>query len=306
MEQTIPYVINIQRYSIHDGDGIRTTVFFKGCHLSCWWCHNPESQRYTPELLMNQDRCGGCGACEAACPQNAIQLKNGKSETDRLRCTHCESCLDRCLNNAREIAGKQYTVDELLKEIEKDQVFYEQSGGGVTLSGGEVMSQNMDYIEALLKKLKRRGYHIAIDTCGYAPYENFERVLPYADLFLYDIKLMDAQKHKKYIGQDNKLILDNLKRISEQGAGIYIRLPTIGGVNADTESMEEIIQFLKKNVAVRQVNLLPYHNTGSGKYEKLGLDYPGKEFTCPSQEEMEQFRQQFRASGFQNVKIGGA
>lgn len=301
----LPNIISIQKYCIHDGDGIRTTVFFKGCLLNCWWCHNPESQSYQPQIMHNEEKCTHCQTCVSRCKQQAITFENGRIITDAEKCTMCETCIDYCINNARERTGKSYTVTQLIKEIEKDRMFYEESFGGVTLSGGEIMTQNMEYIEELAKRLKRKGYNITIDTCGYAPYENYERMLPYVDTFLYDIKLMDEEKHKKYMGKGNKLILDNLKKISDAGANIYIRIPVIGGVNADEASMNAIIAFLKDNIRVKKVNLLPYHNTGSSKYARLGVEYKGKDLFAPSPESMQKFVEKFQDSGFHDTQIGG-
>ena len=194
----LPYIINIQKYSIHDGDGIRTTVFFKGCGLSCQWCHNPESQSYQKEIMHFQDKCVLCKTCISVCPQNAISLLENVITTDKSKCTLCGKCANFCINNVREIVGKQYSVKELTKELLKDRMFYEESGGGVTLSGGEIMSQNIEYLEELCKSLKKQGISIYIDTCGFAPYENYQRLLPYVDVFLYDIKLMDSERHKFY------------------------------------------------------------------------------------------------------------
>lgn len=302
----LPNVINIQRFSVHDGDGIRTTVFFKGCYLNCWWCHNPESQNFAPEAMINPEKCTGCTACEHACPHHAIHMEDCKQCTDRGKCEACGKCVDFCVNNAREIVGKQYTVQELVKEVEKDYMFYEESYGGVTLSGGEAMAQDMEYMTELLKKLQRKGFNVAVDTCGYAPQENFEKVLPYVDTFLYDIKLMNDEKHKKYMGQSNKLILSNLKYISDHGARIYIRIPVIGGVNDNDQEMEAILSYLKKeNIAVAQVNLLPYHDIASSKYDRLDENYKGKDFYVPSNEYMEALQAKFQQNGFQNTKIGG-
>ncbi len=299
-------ITSIQKYSIHDGDGIRTTVFFKGCGLRCVWCHNPETQNYNKQPLVHQDRCVGCGNCEAACPQKAIHVEEGKAETDLKLCDACGTCTDYCNLNLREIVGKEYTIDALVKELRKDEMFYEESGGGVTLSGGEVMTQDMDYIEALCKKLKHIGITVTIDTCGYAPYENFERILPYVDTFLYDIKTLDNEIHKKYMGAGNEKILENLEKISAKGARIYIRIPTIKGVNADDDSMKAIISYLQdKKIHAAQVNLLPYHNTGTVKYSKIGLKYQGEKLERPTEEEMEHFVELFKESGFHNVKIGG-
>lgn len=300
------FVTNIQRYSIHDGDGIRTTVFFKGCPLKCRWCHNPETQSFHRQLLTNTERCTGCMSCMQVCPSGAISIKDKKAVIDHNKCTACGKCVLVCLSNLREIAGKEYTVKELLTELLKDEMFYEQSGGGVTLSGGEVMCMDMDFIEALVKALHKHGIHVTIDTCGFAPYEHFERILPYVDTFLYDIKAIDQDIHKEFVGVDNTLILDNLKRLSEAGANIYIRIPTIKGVNADESSMKAVIDWLlTQRIKAAQVNLLPYHDTGSSKYTRLETEYEGIMLKTPSEEEMQEFAALFRQAGFLNTKIGG-
>ena len=302
-----PYVFNIQKYSIHDGDGIRTTIFFKGCPVNCAWCHNPESQRFDKELLYFKDRCSGCGKCVQRCPNGANTMVDGKAELDRSKCNACGVCADWCITQARDIAGKEYTVKELVKEAEKDRQFYEESGGGITLSGGEVMSMDMDYIEQLCKILYNKGYSVNIDTCGYAPYEDYKRILPYIDTFLYDIKVMDKADHEKFIGVDNELILENLKKLSADGAKINIRIPTIVGVNATEEFMNDVVNFLKGNsISVKQVNLLPYHNTGKHKYSKLDREYDTDGIMeKPSAESMELFKNIFVKNGFNNTKIGG-
>ncbi len=257
--------------------------------------------------MIFHNRCTACGACVKKCPNGANQIVDGKLVFDRTKCTGCGVCTDWCVNEAREVAGKEYTVKELVKEAEKDREFYETSGGGITLSGGEVMCQNMDFIEELCRILYNKGYSIAIDTSGYAPYENFKRILPYVDMFLYDLKHMDADAHKKYIGVDNDLILENLKRLSADGARIFIRLPLIDGVNATTQMIEQVIAFLTENhIRVDQVNLLPYHNTGQHKYNKL--DRPYNEdglMKKPVDELMNQFMEFFIEKGFSNIKIGG-
>ena len=300
-------VTNIQKYSIHDGDGIRTTVFFKGCHLRCWWCHNPETQKFEPELQVDIPKCTGCGRCAAVCPQGAITISSeGKAVTDRTKCTVCGKCENACLGNYRTVVGREYTVKELVKICMQDQMFYEESGGGVTLSGGEVMAMDPEFIQAVVKALYREGVDVTIDTCGQAPYSNYEAILPYVHTWLYDIKVMDEEKHKKYIGMSNKVILDNLKGIAKAGARIYARIPVIREVNGDHESMQEIIDFLKENdIRPPQVNLLPYHSTGSHKYGKLGRKYPAEELTVPTDEEMQSFVRQWNDAGFANVKIGG-
>ena len=244
--------------------------------------------------------------CERVCPNGAVRMENGKAVTDYEKCTGCGECVTACLSNIREVAGKEYTIKELLKELKKDEMFYEESGGGVTLSGGEVMCMDMDYIEELVKQLHRQGITVAIDTSGYAPYENFKRILPYIDTFLYDIKAMDNEVHKKWIGTENTIILENLKKLSADGAKIYIRIPTIEGVNADEESMKAVIKWLTdEKIKVAQVNLLPYHNTGSSKYSRLECTYDGEAFFVPSDEKMKQLSLLFTEAGFLKVKIGG-
>ena len=300
-------VTNIQKYSIHDGDGIRTTVFFKGCHLRCWWCHNPETQRFEPELQVDAAKCTGCRRCEDACPADAISYdKDRKAVIDRDRCIVCGRCADVCPGNIRTLVGRDYTVKELVKICLQDQMFYEESHGGVTLSGGEVMAMDIDYILALVKELHKEGIDVTIDTCGQAPYSSYEALLPYVHTWLYDIKVMDHEKHKKYIGMDNNVILDNLKGIAKSGARIYIRIPVVKEVNGDPGSMAAIMDFLRENgIVPAQVNLLPYHSTGSHKYGKLGREYLAEEMTTPTDEEMQSFVKQWNDAGFANVKIGG-
>lgn len=302
-----PYIFNIQKFSTHDGDGVRTTIFFKGCPLRCMWCHNPESQHYYKELIFHQHKCTACGRCVAKCKQGANSIVDGKIVFDRSKCTACGVCTDWCITEARELAGKEYTVDALVKEAMKDKIFYEQSGGGVTLSGGEVMaSQHMDYVEEVCRKLHENGVSIFIDTSGYTDYKNLKRILPYVDVFLYDIKVMDPEDHKKYIGVDNSLILENLKKLSDEGAGLYIRLPIIQQVNATDEHIESVIHFLKENnIHARQVNLLPYHDIGKGKYASLDMEYHDDEMSVPVSEFMEHFKSMFEEQGFNKVNIGG-
>lgn len=302
-----PYIFNIQKFSTHDGDGVRTTIFFKGCPLRCMWCHNPESQQYERQIIFHSHKCTACGKCVVKCPQGANRIEDGRLIFDRSQCTACGKCTDWCRKEARELAGKQYTIRELIKEVKKDQMFYEQSGGGVTLSGGEVMaSQHMDYIEALCSQLHREGIRIFVDTSGYTPYENLKRLLPYVDVFLYDMKLMDPEAHKKYIGVDNQLILENLIQLSKDGAGIYIRLPIIGQVNATEDHIRRVIHFLTEHhIQVRQVSLLPYHDIGKGKYAALDRNYEEKEMSKPDHALMEHFKAMLEEHGFSNVKIGG-
>lgn len=299
-------ITDIQKYSIHDGDGIRTTVFFKGCGLRCAWCHNPETQSYKPEILFNEEQCKGCGACIPVCSSHAIDMKGDCVVIDRTKCSVCGACADICNSNLREVVGKEYTVTQLVKELRKDEMFYEESGGGVTLSGGEVMTADMDFVETLLKKLHRIGISVFIDTCGHAPFENFERLLPYVDTFLYDIKTIDNTVHMQYMGAGNEVILNNLKKLSQAGATIYIRIPVIKEVNGTECAMQDMIQYLQdEGIHAARVNLLPYHNTGSGKYMRLGKRYEGETLHAPEKKEMNHFKELFQKAGFHDVRIGG-
>ena len=300
-------ITNIQKFSIHDGDGIRTTVFFKGCPLKCEWCHNPETQRFEKEMQVDREKCTGCGTCASVCPNGAVRMtEDHRPAWDPKACTFCGKCENFCPAGSREIVGREYTVKELTKELMKDQMFYEESGGGVTFSGGEVMSMDMDFILAMAKELKRQDVTLTIDTCGYVPYERFEKILPYVNTFLYDVKVMDPELHKKYMGTDNKLILENLIRLSQDGARIYIRIPTIKEVNGNEQNMKETIAFLKEHdIHPAGVNLLPYHDTWSGKYAKLDMEYKGTDLHAPDKEEMEAFAALFVNAGFTNTKIGG-
>ncbi len=299
-------ITNIQKFSIHDGDGIRTTVFFKGCPLKCEWCHNPETQKFEKEMQVDREKCTGCGACAAVCPNGAIHMEEGRPILDAEACVFCGKCTRFCPTGAREVIGQEYTVKELVKELMKDQMFYEESGGGVTLSGGEVMSMDMDYLLAVAKELKRQDVTLTIDTCGFVPYEKFQELLPYVNTFLYDVKVMDPELHKKYMGTDNALILENLVRLAKDGARIYIRIPTVKEVNGNEENMKETIAFLQEHdIHPAQINLLPYHDTGSGKYRKLDMEYKGTDLHAPDKEEMEALAALFINAGYKNTKIGG-
>ena len=301
-----PLIFNIQRFSIHDGEGIRTVLFFKGCPLSCAWCHNPESQRPEKELLFFHERCTSCGACVKLCPQGASRFEDGRIVTDRTKCTACGVCAENCPADAREIAGKEYSGRELVHEALKDRMFYEQSGGGVTLSGGEVMAAAPDFVEELCRALYEEGLSVDIDTAGFCPYENFKRILPYIDTVLFDLKHMDAEGHRRWTGAAPGLIFENLKKLSKDGAKIRIRLPLVGKVNADEDHIRRVIRFLKENeIAVSGIDLLAYHNTGSGKYGRLDRPYDADVMAVPGKELLEEFRQMFIESGYLNTRIGG-
>ncbi|WP_392486779.1 trans-4-hydroxy-L-proline dehydratase activase [Haloimpatiens sp. FM7315] len=295
-------VINIQKYSIHDGPGIRTTVFFKGCPLNCWWCHNPESQNFKKELLYWDDKCSLCGACVKKCPEGAIEIKEGKLINDRDKCTGCGKCIDFCVKNAREIAGKEYSVSEIMKEIEKDIIFYDESKGGVTFSGGEPSSQ-YEFLLSLIENCRSKGIHTAIDTTGYVKKDKLEKLANKADLFLYDLKFMDSEKHKKYTGVSNEVILQNLKLLSSMNKNVFVRIPIIPGINDDDWNLKHSAEFLSK-LNVSKVNLLPYHKYGRDKYKRAGLLYKICDIKEPSEEKMKEILELFLEYGL-NCKIGG-
>ena len=277
-------VFNIQRYSIHDGPGIRTTVFLKWCPLNCWWCQNPESQLSGREMVFWEDRCIGCGACSTICPSGAIQIKNGIPVTEKEKCILCGKCIEKCPALAREMIGKKITAEEIIKEVEKDLVFYEESGGGVTFSGGEPLGQS-EFLEELLNACQKKKIHTAVDTSGYVSWEILNKISSKVDLFLYDLKIMDSERHKKYTGVSNELILENLKKLSSVHNNIFVRFPVIPGINDDYQNIKEMGEFLS-SLKVTQVNLLPYHYIGVDKYRRLGRTYKLATTQPPSEEKL--------------------
>ena len=257
-------IFEIQRTSFVDGPGIRTTVFFKGCNLRCKWCHNPESQRLEPQMMIYKNKCIGCGKCREVCRYNLES------------CDLCGECVKHCPHDARKICGMKYTVDEVFEEAKKDRLFYETSGGGVTFSGGECMLQN-EFLTQILKKCRENGIHTAVDTAGDVPWEYFMKVIPYTDIFLYDVKAVSESLHIEGTGVSNKRILDNLKRISDDGRSeIIIRVPVIPNFNASMEEMQKIADFLC-DINCKQVELLSYNPMAKYKYDALDMkftDYP--------------------------------
>lgn len=296
-------IFNIQKYSIHDGPGIRTTVFLKGCPLSCIWCHNPESQSLEQEVLFYDRRCIGCGKCMEVCKQGAIYMQDGIMHYDRDKCTSCGSCAEVCYPKAREIAGDLVDVNYVMKQIEKDRIFYEESGGGVTFSGGEPLMQ-AEFLLELLKKCKEREIHTAVDTCGYANADVLTAVSKYTNLYLYDLKLVNDEKHIKYTGISNKLILENLKTVSKLGKRIFIRIPLMPGINDDDENIEATSEIIKNTPGVELVNILPYHNIAVDKYNRLGRPNSLMESAVPTEEEIGQIAQKYMAHSIK-AKIGG-
>ncbi len=299
-------IYDIKKFSIHDGPGIRTTVFLKGCPLNCLWCHNPESIDNRKEFMYNIENCTLCGECVSTCPEDALVIKNGKLKWDRNTCIFCGECELVCIYRAREVVGEEYSIDEILKEIEKDKIIYEESEGGVTLSGGEPLDQ-VDFLMELLIRLKEKKIHSAVDTSGYSSWEKLKKVSKYVDLFLYDIKLIDDKKHKDFIGKSNEIILENLIKLDEIHNNINIRIPLILGsresINIDDENIDNIIKLLKAT-KIKKVSLLPYHNGALHKYKKLGREYKNDLMKRPKDELIGYIKEKFEKSGF-TVKIGG-
>ncbi|MBE6929604.1 MAG: glycyl-radical enzyme activating protein [Ruminococcaceae bacterium] len=262
-------VADIKRFAVHDGDGIRTTVFFKGCPLSCVWCHNPETIAYAPQTAYYENKCIGCMECAAVCPGGAHRTAGEGHGFDREKCVGCGACEEACLGEALKFYGQEMTVEELLPRLLEDRAFYENSGGGVTLSGGECLTQGA-FCEALLRALQSEGIHTAVDTCGFVSRETLERVMPCTDIFLYDIKAIDPEVHKRCTGQDNGIILDNLRYLNACGKTVDVRIPYVPGYNAG--EMEKIRDFLATLSCVRKITVLAYHNYAGSKYASLGMD----------------------------------
>ena len=300
--ETQGLIFDIRRYSVHDGPGIRTTVFFKGCPLACWWCHNPEGRTTRIHLMLFPERCIACGACLDVCPHGAVVHENGVMRTSLARCRACGTCVESCPSDARELAGRRMTVGKVLREIERDRVFYDESGGGVTFSGGEPLSQP-DFLEALLEACAARGIHTAVDSCGYADQELLLRLSEKIDLFLFDLKMLDSADHLKHTGVRNDVILENLEALARQGKSIIIRFPVIPGVNDGSENLPRMRSFLTR-LGLRRIDLLPYHRIGVEKYTRLGMPYLLEGLEPPPEEHLREIARDFEREGF-TVQVGG-
>jgi len=294
-------IFNIMRFSTQDGPGIRTTVFFKGCPLACQWCHNPESQTIHPAPLYFAERCRHCGECLAACPHRAIEERNGIMHTTAA-CRYCGTCAGVCAAEARQLAGRTVALDDLLADIERDAIFFDESGGGVTLSGGEPLAQPR-FAAALLAACRKRGIDTTLETCGYAPLAVFLEVALPADTVFFDLKLMDGEKHRRYTGVSNGPILRNLEQLVRWRHPVTVRIPVVPGVNDDGESIRQFGTYLA-GLPVRSVELLPYHQTGVEKYRRLGRSYPLAGTAAPAASEMERFRDSLAEAGL-HVTVGG-
>jgi len=293
-------VFDIKRYAIHDGPGIRTTVFFKGCPLACRWCHNPESVSGRPELMVAPDRCIGCGACREVCPTGVAARPD---PSDRRGCRACGRCAAVCPTGARELAGRRTTVSEVMAAVVNDRLFYETSGGGVTFSGGEPLAQP-DFLLALLAACGREEIHRAIDTSGYAPRPVLAAAAAQTDLFLYDLKLMDDARHRRLTGVGNRRIIDNLEWLGRRSVPVVVRLPLIPGINDDPDNLEQTGRLAARLPVVREVHLLPFHPSARAKHGRLGRPDPMAGIIAPSAEAVARAAECLQRLGL-TVRVGG-
>lgn len=304
---TTGIVTDFKRFAVHDGDGIRTTVFLKGCPLKCVWCHNPESISPKPELAFYAEKCTGCGECMRVCPNGAHLFEAGDTpdsyihRLDRTKCVACGKCAEVCVSGALKLCGRRMSVDEVIKVVAEDRIFYETSGGGMTLSGGEPTLQP-EFALALLRAAKEDRISTALDTCGYTKREVYESLLPYTDIFLYDIKHITDEGHIRCTGRSNRLILENLRFLSDAGAKIEIRIPLVPGYNDDAETLDGIGQLLS-TVNITKAKLLPYHSYARSKYLSLGISDTLPDVERPSSEKLEAAAKLLRGYGA-NVVIG--
>lgn len=299
------FVSNIQRVCVHDGPGIRTVVFLLGCPLRCRWCQNPETLEREPRLMVNPRKCAGCGACAEACVRQAAHRDaDGAVRFDRSRCEACGRCLPACWYKAREMSGRPYSVRRLLEQIVKDRVAFRNSGGGVTLSGGEPLLHPA-FVAELFQNCRRQGIHTAVETCGAVPWGHFEQVLPVTDLFLYDLKLLDPAKHERWTGAGNRLILDNIRALAAGGRRLVVRVPLIPGVNDDDAEFGAIARFAAGLPGVEELHILPFHQVGSSKYALVGRAYELEDLTEDNEARVARCRQLAEEQGLR-VSVGGA
>ena len=287
-------IFNIQKFSINDGPGIRTTVFMKGCPLNCLWCHNPESKGTHPDLFYDAKKCILCGACGAACEKGCHSFSEQGHIFNREECIRCGKCAESCVAEALEKVGYSITVEEAIGEVMKDVVFYQNSGGGMTLSGGEPMAQ-FAFTKELLTVAKEKGLHTCMETCGYAPWDHYDSIRDLVDIFLFDYKLTDPALHKQYTGVTNERILENLRKLDAAGAATILRCPIIPTINDTEEHFAGIAKTAESLQNVLEINIEPYHPLGNSKLQMLGKDYPLAELTFPENETVEHWMASVRS-----------
>jgi glycyl-radical enzyme activating protein len=302
-------LFDISHYMIEDGPGIRTDVFFKGCPLRCKWCSNPFGLTKRVQLIYNKNKCVQCLTCVSVCPRKANVVVDGKVEIDRDICVSCGSCCETCLYDARTIVGREYSIEEIFDKIQRDRVFYRRTGGGVTLTGGEILLQ-ADAAAKLLRLCRQDMISTAIETSGYGHWADLERLIELSDLVFIDIKHMDSETHQRLTGVSNQRILENIRKAashcsSAETADLIIRVPIIPGLNDDDLNLESAADFLAQLTGIREVNLLPYHRLGANKYDMLGLEYTEAYIESPISEQMSKCREMFLKRGVQCTVGGG-
>jgi pyruvate formate lyase activating enzyme len=299
------WIFKIQRHALHDGPGIRTLVFFKGCPLRCLWCFNPESHTGDPQVIHNAVKCLGCGTCLEVCPTpGAIEKQKDAIVIRQDLCNGCGICVDACPGGAMSLAGEAVDIGQVLHEVLKDKVFYERSGGGVTLSGGEVAMQP-EFAAALLQNCQTRGIHTAVETSGHAPWPSLQKILQFTDLVLYDLKVMNPVKHRELTGCDNRLILSNAKKLARSGKAVIIRIPLIPGCNDSRQNLTQTVKFIRQELpGINEVHLLPYEMIGVAKYERLGRVYALDDLRPPGELEVDALKKLLDSQGFK-VRIKG-
>lgn len=296
-------IFDIKKYAIHDGPGIRTTIFFKGCPLACRWCHNPEGMNVAVQRIYRQQRCIGCGECMQICPRQAIRQTAEGMIADLSKCELCRTCAQHCPSDAVEFIGQKVTVAEVVRQIEKDIAFYDQSRGGVTFSGGEPLMQP-EFLLQLLDACGHLDLHRTVDTTGYADAKLLLKVAQKTDLFLYDLKLMDPEKHRKYTGVSNEQILHNLKQLTQNDVRIQVRMPVIPGINSDAENIDKTADFIHSLGKIEHVSLLPFHNSAQAKYRRLNMQSISAPIAPPGAGMVQNIAARLKKTGLK-VTIGG-
>lgn len=300
MQRATGLIYDIKHFAVHDGPGVRTTIFLKGCPLRCLWCHSPESQEARPQISFNRDRCIGCGSCVESCQEGALAVPGN---IDEGKCTLCGSCVEECYSNALEMIGRHVHVGDVLDAVDRDRDVIERSGGGVTVSGGEPLAQP-DFTLSLLIALKEEGYHTALDTCGQAPVTILDGMLPYTDLLLYDVKHMNPERHRELTGVSNDTILSNLRYVAKRRGALRIRMPLIPGVNDSEENLAETCAFIRGLERVDAIELLPYHRLGVSKYRAINREFALRQLLPHEPEQLLRIRDFIAGNGLDVILEG--